>query len=133
MGPAEAGLAGTSRARRRWVTPPPQTLEDPVAPVRCLLSAAETVAVGRVNERRSRLRIETSAQPSLADAVIEDLPEDHGQTPGKRFKSLTKVKTAVLIPHRFSAVRVADRIVVLDGDHVEAVRTVEGIQVQGHR
>ena len=43
----------------------------------------------------------------------------------QRFKELTKGKTAVLISHRFSSVRMADRIFVLAGGRVEAVGTHE--------
>ena len=37
----------------------------------------------------------------------------------ERFKELSRGKTAVIISHRFSTVRMADRIVVLDGGRVE--------------
>jgi ATP-binding cassette subfamily B protein len=36
----------------------------------------------------------------------------------ERFKDLSRGKTAVLISHRFSTVRMADRIVVLGGGRV---------------
>ena len=139
--------------------------------VRYHLSAAENIAVGRIDERGDRPRIETSAERSLADAVIADLPDGYEQTLGKRFKTgvdlsggqwqkvalgraymrdaqllildeptaaldaraefevferfkdLTAGKTAVLISHRFSTVRMADRILVLDGGRVEAIGT----------
>ncbi|HIL58664.1 MAG TPA: ABC transporter ATP-binding protein, partial [Rhodothermales bacterium] len=141
--------------------------------VRYHLTASENIAVGRISEREDRPRIETSAQRSLADAVIESLPEGYEQTLGKRFKTgvdlsggqwqkvalgraymrdaqllildeptaaldaraeyevferfkdLTEGKTAVLISHRFSTVRMADRILVLDGCEVEEVGTHE--------
>ncbi|HIG73742.1 MAG TPA: ABC transporter ATP-binding protein [Bacteroidetes bacterium] len=141
--------------------------------VRYHLTASENIAVGRISEREDRPRIETSAQRSLADAVIESLPEGYEQTLGKRFKTgvdlsggqwqkvalgraymrdaqllildeptaaldaraeyevferfkdLTEGKTAVLISHRFSTVRMADRILVLDGGEVEEVGTHE--------
>ena len=41
----------------------------------------------------------------------------------KRFKELSKGKTVVLISHRFSTVRMADRIVVLANGPVEAAGT----------
>ena len=135
------------------------------------LSAAENIAVGRIDERDDRPRIETSAERSLADSVIAGLPDGYEQTLGKRFKTgvdlsggqwqkvalgraymrdaqllildeptaaldaraefevferfkdLTAGKTAVLISHRFSTVRMADRILVLDGGRVEAIGT----------
>ena len=43
----------------------------------------------------------------------------------QRFKELSKGKTAVLISHRFSSVRMADRIFVLLDGKVEAVGTHE--------
>ena len=63
----------------------------------------------------------------------------------QRFAELTKGKTAVLISHRFSTVRMADRILVLDkgeliqeGSH-EVLLNVEGrykelfnLQAQGY-
>ena len=149
--------------------------------VRYHLSAAENIAVGRIDEREDRPRIETSAQRSLADAVIESLPEGYEQTLGKRFKTgvdlsggqwqkvalgraymrdaqllildeptaaldaraeyevferfkdLTEGKTAVLISHRFSTVRMADRILVLDGGEVEEVGTHEELLAGGGR
>ena len=41
----------------------------------------------------------------------------------KRFKELSKGKTAILISHRFSSVRMADRILVLADGKVEAAGT----------
>ncbi len=129
--------------------------------VRYHLTAAENIAVGRIEERADRPRIETSAERSLADTVIAGLAEGYEQTLGKRFKTgvdlsggqwqkvalaraymreaqllildeptaaldaraeaevferfkdLTAGKTAILISHRFSTVRMADRILVL--------------------
>ncbi len=43
----------------------------------------------------------------------------------QRFKELSKGKTAILISHRFSSVRMADRILVLAGGAVEAQGTHE--------
>ncbi len=42
--------------------------------VRYHLSASENIAVGRIDQREDRPRIETAAQRSLADAVIDALP-----------------------------------------------------------
>jgi ATP-binding cassette subfamily B protein len=41
----------------------------------------------------------------------------------QRFKELSEGKTAVLISHRFSSVRMADRILVLVDGQVEAMGT----------
>ncbi|HEX9950521.1 MAG TPA: ABC transporter ATP-binding protein [Rubricoccaceae bacterium] len=129
--------------------------------VRYHLTAAENIAVGRIEARADRPRIETAAERSLADSVVAGLAGGYEQTLGKRFKTgvdlsggqwqkvalaraymrdaqllildeptaaldaraeaevfarfkdLTAGKTAVLISHRFSTVRMADRILVL--------------------
>jgi ATP-binding cassette subfamily B protein len=51
----------------------------------------------------------------------------------KRFKELSQGKTAVLISHRFSSVRMADRIVVLLDGAVEAMGTHAELLEQGGR
>ena len=51
----------------------------------------------------------------------------------RRFKDLSEGKTAVLISHRFSSVRMADRILVLADGKVEASGTHEQLMAQGGR
>ncbi|MET0731779.1 MAG: ATP-binding cassette domain-containing protein, partial [Casimicrobiaceae bacterium] len=51
----------------------------------------------------------------------------------QRFKELSKGKTAVLISHRCSSVRMADRIVVLADGSVEAIGTHEQLLAQNGR
>ena len=51
----------------------------------------------------------------------------------ERFKELSDDKTAVLISHRFSSVRMADRILVLADGKVEASGTHEQLMAQGGR
>ena len=51
----------------------------------------------------------------------------------QRFKELSAGKTAVLISHRFSSVRMADRIVVLGDGRVEAAGTHAELLAQGGR
>ncbi|HEX6902942.1 MAG TPA: ABC transporter ATP-binding protein [Thermoanaerobaculia bacterium] len=149
--------------------------------VRYHLTAAENIAVGRIEARDDRERVVDAAESSLADEVIEKLPEGYDQMIGKRFragvelsggewqklaiaraymrdaqvlildeptaaldarsefevfqrfKELSEGKTAVLISHRFSSVRMADRILVLAGGRVEAMGTHEELLAQGGR
>ena len=139
--------------------------------VRYHMTAAENIAVGRIEARDDRARIEKAAKRSLADRVITSLPAGYDQMIGKRFKGgmdlsggewqkiaiaraymrdaqllildeptasldaraeyevfqrfkeLSEGKTAVLISHRFSSVRMADRILVLVQGRVEASGT----------
>ena len=149
--------------------------------VRFHLSAADNIAVGLIEARDDRARIERAAERSLADEVIAKLPEGYDQLIGRRFKTgvdlsggewqkiaiaraymrdaqvlildeptaaldaraefevfqrfkeLSAGKTAVLISHRFSSVRMADRIVVLGDGRVEAMGTHAELMQQGGR
>ncbi len=136
--------------------------------VKYYLTAKENIAIGNIVELGDQPRIESAAKYSLADKVVQELPEVYNQILGKRFGSgtelsggqwqkialaraymsdgevivldeptsaldaraehevfqrfigLTKGKTSVIISHRFSTVRMADRIVVLqDGGILE--------------
>jgi ATP-binding cassette subfamily B protein len=51
----------------------------------------------------------------------------------RRFKELAHGKTAVLISHRFSSVRMADRILVLGDGMIEAIGTHEELLTRGGR
>jgi ATP-binding cassette subfamily B protein len=149
--------------------------------VRYHMTAAENIAVGRIDARDDRERIVDAAERSLADKVIEKLPNGYDQVIGKifrggldlsggewqkiaiaraymrdapvlildeptaaldarsefevfkRFKELSKGKTAVLISHRFSSVRMADRIVVMADGMIEAIGTHEELLLQEGR
>ncbi|RMG85847.1 MAG: ABC transporter ATP-binding protein, partial [Bacteroidetes bacterium] len=140
-------------------------------------TAGENIGLGFVEELNNRRRVRASAEKSLADKVIESLPEKYDQRLGRRFNDgqdlsggqwqkialgraymkdaevvildeptaaldaraeyeaferfveLTKGKTSVIISHRFSTVRMAERILVLKngrmlelGSHEELLR-----------
>jgi ATP-binding cassette subfamily B protein len=126
------------------------------------MKARENIAVGRIAAADDLATIKASAQKSLADEVIEKLPNGYEQLLGKRFaggtdlsggqwqkialsraymrdaqllvldeptsaldaraeyevflrfSELIKDKSAVLISHRFSTVRMADTILFLE-------------------
>ena len=145
--------------------------------VRYHLNASENIAVGRIEALDDHQRIVEAARRSLAERVIERLPDGYQQRIGRwfrqgtnlsggewqkialaraymrdaellildeptaaldaraehqifsRFVELTQGKCAVLISHRFSTVRMADRILVLhegslleDGSHHELLK-----------
>jgi ATP-binding cassette subfamily B protein len=142
------------------------------------MTAAENIAVGRIEALRNQSCIRSSATKSHAESVIRKLPKGYDQLLGCRFEGgvelsggewqkialarahlreaqllildeptaaldarserdvyehfaeLTRGKTTLLISHRFSAVRMADRILVLelgkiaeDGPHERLVST----------
>src|SRR6202521_842764 len=138
------------------------------------MTAAENIAIGKIEERENTFRVRSAAQKSLAEQVIRKLPKSYEQILGRRFEGgvdlsggewqkialaraylrdaqllvldeptaaldaksehevfqrfaeLTHGKMALLISHRFSTVKMADRILVLEqgqiaeqGDHEE--------------
>lgn len=148
--------------------------------LRYQMSIAQNIAVGNIQEKENRILIEASAHQSLADILVEKLPDKYDQMLGRRFNKgielsggewqkialaraymrdaqllildeptaaldaraeyevfqrfaeLTKGKSAVLISHRFSTVRMADRILVLEnGQMIEIGSHVELLQKNG--
>jgi len=149
--------------------------------VRYQMTAAENIAVGRIEAAGDRERIVAAAQASMADEMIRRLPNGYDQMIGKRFrngvelsggewqkvaigraymrdaqvlildeptaaldaraefevfqrfKELSEGKSAVLISHRFSSVRMADRILVLAEGQLEAAGTHEELLTHSRR
>ncbi len=149
--------------------------------LRYSFSAAENIGVGRIEDAADRDRIVAAAEQSLADPVIQKLPDGYDQMLGRtfskghdlsggewqkiaiaraymrnaeliildeptaaldaraeaevftRFKNLAEGTTAVLISHRFSTVRMADRIVVLADGKVEEQGTHAELMQNGAR
>ncbi|GHH23938.1 ABC transporter ATP-binding protein [Sphingomonas glacialis] len=149
--------------------------------VRYNLPAADNIAVGRIDARGDRTRIEAAASAALADGVVANLPNGYDQMIGKRFqggvdlsggewqkmaiaraymrdaqvlildeptaaldaraeyevfkrfRELSAGRSAVLISHRFSSVRMADRILVLSNGRVEASGTHGDLLAAGGR
>ena len=55
------------------------------------LTATENIAVGRIEERFNETRIKEAAHRSLADTVIEKLPDGYQQMIGRWFKQGTNL------------------------------------------
>ena len=149
--------------------------------LRYKMTMAQNIAVGDIARKEDRELIETSAQRSLADMLVERLPGRYDQELGRRFRKgvelsggewqkvalaraymreaqllildeptaaldaraeyevfqrfseLTRGRTAVLISHRFSTVRMADRILVLEKGEMLEVGSHEQLLQAGGR
>lgn len=141
--------------------------------VKYYLDARTNIAVGNIAEINNDSLIKKAAGQSLAQEVIEALPDQYEQVLGRRFKkgaelsggqwqkialarayiadskviildeptsaldaraeyeafqrfiALTEDRTSIIISHRFSTVRMADRILVLKGGTVLEIGTHE--------
>jgi ATP-binding cassette subfamily B protein len=130
------------------------------------MTAAENIAIGRIEDQDNVFRVRSAAQKSLAEQVVRKLPKGYEQILGRRFEGgvdlsggewqkialaraylrdaqvlildeptaaldarsehevferfaeLTKGKMALLISHRFSTVKMADRILVLENGRI---------------
>ncbi|MGP0057698.1 MAG: ABC transporter ATP-binding protein [Beijerinckiaceae bacterium] len=149
--------------------------------VRFHFTAAENIAMGRIEAAADHDRIAQAADRSLADTVIARLPLGFEQPLGRRFKGgidlsggewqkiaiaraymrdadvlvldeptsaldarsefevfqrfrdLSAGKTTLLISHRFSTVRMADRIIVLEGGGIIEAGTHQALLSRGGR
>lgn len=141
--------------------------------VRFQMTASDNIAIGQISNIADKERIQGSAQKSLADLVIQRLPNKYEQVLGKRFdkgvelsggewqkvalaraymrdaqllildeptsaldaraehevflrfSELIEGRTAVLISHRFSTVRMAGRILFLEQGQLKELGTHE--------
>jgi len=145
------------------------------------MTVSHNIATGNINEKENKELIINAAKQSLADTLVEKLPNKYEQALGKRFNQgvelsggewqkialaraymkdaqllildeptaaldaraeyevferfaeLTKGKTAILISHRFSTVRMADRILVLNkGEILEEGSHEQLLKKNGH-
>jgi len=149
--------------------------------VRFHFTAGENIGAGQIEAADDRSRIHQAAERSLADRIIQRLPQGYDQPLGKRFhegadlsggewqkiaiaraymrdadvlildeptaaldarseyevfqrfRDLSLGKTAILISHRFSTVRMADRILVLEDGHVVEFGSHEELVTSGGR
>lgn len=147
--------------------------------VKFQMNVSNNIAIGKIEEKENQDKITHSAKQSLADTVIEKLPDKYEQMLGRRFQKgvelsggewqkialgraymreaqllildeptaaldaraeyevferfsdLTQDKTAVLISHRFSTVRMADRIMVLKKGEMQEIGTHEELLNNG--
>ncbi len=146
--------------------------------IRFQMKASENIAIGNIENRIELDIIKDAAKKSLADTVIDNLPDEYNQVLGKRFADgvelsggqwqkialgraymrdaqllildeptsaldaraehevflrfadLIAGKSAVLISHRFSTVRMADRILFLENGQLKELGSHEELVAQ---
>ena len=103
----------------RMMTPTPASLR--VAAARWKASC-ESPAEERA-ERHERVADHARFEPFAEPTASLDARAEYEVF--RRFSDLTQGKTAVLISHRFSTVRMADRIIVLDNGEILEIGTHE--------
>lgn len=147
--------------------------------LRYQMTTNENIAIGNIKELNNQELIKKSARQSLADPIIERLPNKYEQVLGRHFKNgvelsggewqkvalaraymrdaqlmildeptaaldarseyevfqrfseLTENKSAILISHRFSTVRMANRILVLHKGEIQEIGTHEALLEKG--
>ena len=145
------------------------------------LTAAENIAIGRIEDKDNIFRLRSASQKSLAEQVIRKLPKGYEQVLGRRFEGgvdlsggewqkmalaraylrdaqllildeptaaldaksehevfqrfaeLTRGKMALLISHRFSTVKMADRILVLENGKIAEQGSHDQLLLSGGR
>jgi ATP-binding cassette, subfamily B, bacterial len=145
------------------------------------LTAADNIAVGRIEDKDNIFRLRSASQKSLAEGVVRKLPKGYEQVLGRRFEGgvdlsggewqkmalaraylrdaqllildeptaaldaksehevfqrfaeLTRGKMALLISHRFSTVKIADRILVLENGKIAEQGHHEELLLNGGR
>jgi ATP-binding cassette subfamily B protein len=85
----------------------------------------QKIALGRAYMREAQLLILDEPTAALDARAEYEVFE--------RFKELTQGKTAVLISHRFSTVRMADRILVVESGRVQEIGSHEELLAKGGR
>ncbi|GAA4507935.1 ABC transporter ATP-binding protein [Hymenobacter ginsengisoli] len=85
----------------------------------------QKIALGRAYMREAQLLILDEPTAALDARAEYEVFE--------RFKELTQGKTAVLISHRFSTVRMADRILVIEHGRVQEIGSHEELLARGGR
>ena len=105
----------------------------PVASPPTVWRTLDEVTPGRLKKIAIARAYMRDAQVLILDEPTAALDARSEYEVFQRFKELSSGKTAVLISHRFSTVRMADRILVLADGKVEASGTHEELMAQGGR